>query len=434
MSNEALERLLDVARHSEPEPYTEAETLALVSTALAAAEDEPMELPRRSYVRIGLAIAAAAVVIIAATAFWPTEAAPISRMVLPSGDALVAAAGTRFEVRSADAARRRIHLDDGAMLFDVDPLDASESFEVNAPGVTVRVRGTVFSVETRDGRTVVRVYEGEVEVEYRGGSRRVGRTEVWASSTEAEDPHAELERLGHLAALERDRLARLTVDPMARPRENNSSDEAAETLMAEEPNTNPTEDTDRGDELSIPNPAVEETPAPPRRRAVERDHTSPAAPDPEPTLADATRLLAAGEYEAALAITEARRGRPSPDWGLVRADALRGLQRFAEAADNYDVVARAVVGSHRAQAGFKSAQLRFQHLNDAEGALRSLDRSEAWHGGSPLEERALGLRVRALHRLGQHGLAQLSARTYLDRFPNAALADWMRRLAEAPTP
>lgn len=64
---------------------------------------------------------------------------------LPTGDHLVAAPGARFRVDLPEARRRRVHLDDGAMLFDVRRIDGGR-FTVSTPLTDVTVLGTVFSV------------------------------------------------------------------------------------------------------------------------------------------------------------------------------------------------------------------------------------------------------------------------------------------------
>ena len=62
--------------------------------------------------------------------------------------------------------------------------------------------------------------------------------------------------------------------------------------------------------------------------------------------------------------------------------------------------------------------------------MRSLDAAGVQEGA--LAERALGLRARALTRLGRHAEAEAVARHYLARYPAGGLAAWMReRVATA---
>jgi len=82
-----------------------------------------------------------------------------------------------------------------------------------------------------------------------------------------------------------------------------------------------------------------------------------------------------------------------------------------------------------------AAALRFGTLSDATGALRSLDLAHvdapAPAPASPLDERALGLRARVLHRLGRLDEAHSVARDYLARHPSGGLVGWMQALLDA---
>ena len=109
---------------------------------------------------------------------------------------------------------------------------------------------------------------------------------------------------------------------------------------------------------------------------------------------------------------------------MLEADALRGLERFSEAADAYDAVE-----PPDGRAAFAAARLRVNALGDVEGALRSLDRAPS----SALDERVVGLRVRLLRRSGRHVEALREAERYLERWPEGGLASWMRSVVEAGT-
>jgi transmembrane sensor len=91
-----------------------------------------------------------------------------------SGDAI-------YTVRRASGSGTLVvELAEGAAHFDVVP-DASRTFEVHAAAVIVRVVGTSFHVERKDGLVRVAVEHGRVEVE--SGSRRalLGPGDVWSS-------------------------------------------------------------------------------------------------------------------------------------------------------------------------------------------------------------------------------------------------------------
>lgn len=427
-SDAKLERLLDAVRRVEPEPIAPEVAAAMVDAALDdaapndAAEGEAYRLPERRRALPAIAFAAAAALALAASVAWPRHESDstTSRLTLPSGDEIVAAAGARFEVELASEASRRIRMDEGAMLFDVAPLGDTESFEVGTPGVVVRVRGTVFSVQASDDSTVVRVYEGEVEVEHDGTSRMLRRDEVWASSTRMQSADPELERIGQEAAQRRDTVHEVAA--VAAPVTSAMSPEVALPTTAPEPVTAVEPPVLPQDVLPQDGETAERLARPERERMAR-----------EVDFEGAMRLLASGDYADALTAARAALARgPNGAWRLLEADALRGLHRLREAAVSYDLAAVSLDGSQRQQAGFKGAQLRFQQLDDARGALAALDMSEAWHEGSPLEERALGLRIRALHRIGRDEEARAQALRYLGEFPNAALADWMRRLVESP--
>ncbi|HEV7558080.1 MAG TPA: hypothetical protein VGO00_21580, partial [Kofleriaceae bacterium] len=78
------------------------------------------------------------------------------------------------------------------------------------------------------------------------------------------------------------------------------------------------------------------------------------------------------------------------------------------------------------EAGYTAAYLRFHDLHDARTALASLDL--AGTDGSPLEERGLGLRTQILVDLGRRAEARTVATRYLQQFPKADLASYMRSL------
>ena len=55
------------------------------------------------------------------------------RAALPSGDRIVAEAGSRFDVESVAPDARVVRVDEGTVLFDVKPLTEGERFEVEVP-------------------------------------------------------------------------------------------------------------------------------------------------------------------------------------------------------------------------------------------------------------------------------------------------------------
>jgi hypothetical protein len=135
-------------------------------------------------------------------------------------------------------------------------------------------------------------------------------------------------------------------------------------------------------------------------------------------------------FAEALSAARAARVRTPADarWAMLEAQSLQGLGQLAEAADAYDAIARAARGSDAAEPAFRAATVRLRDLHDPRGAVRSLDGADV--AGSPLEERVLGLRARALEAAGERLAAADAARAYLDRYPHGGLEDAMRRLAD----
>jgi len=122
----------------------------------------------------------------------------------------------------------------------------------------------------------------------------------------------------------------------------------------------------------------------------------------------------------------AARGPLSGPWWQLSGDALRGLGRFAEAANAFDAAAEALAGAEHVEAGYSAAYVRFHDLHDAQTALASLELAKT--DGSALEERGLGLRAQILVELGRRADARTVATRYLQRFPKADLASFMRSL------
>ncbi|MEO8842208.1 MAG: hypothetical protein ABI591_05345 [Kofleriaceae bacterium] len=113
-------------------------------------------------------------------------------------------------------------------------------------------------------------------------------------------------------------------------------------------------------------------------------------------------------------------------WWQVVADAQRGLGHTADAATAYDRAAHELTGIDRSEAGYSAAYLRHHDLHDDQAALASLDAAKSDAAGSPLEERALGLRAQVLVALGRD--ARPTAKTYLAHFPHADLRAYMLSL------
>lgn len=95
-----------------------------------------------------------------------------SRVAARWGSARLVAQGGRrgadLRLEASEAATRRLRLERGRVVLDVDPLVAGQRLEVLTSDATVSVRGTVFFVEKTDEGTTVAVSRGRVRVASRG--------------------------------------------------------------------------------------------------------------------------------------------------------------------------------------------------------------------------------------------------------------------------
>ncbi len=417
-----LDRLAALARQDAPAPLDANQAARVVAAALHGAS---VRLPQRRRARRVVAAVAGLTLLTAAAAALlllrpggtpptqaPTRAAAAAPLHfgLPSGDRVTATAGAQVQVASLDPRARRLVLADGTALFDVAPLGRGTSFEVATAHARVAVRGTVFSVTTTRARTVVRVYEGHVRVTAAGRVVELDAGQTWASDGPSGDADPLGDEASAAAAARVARAPRVTALPEVQP--------LAETEEKEE-------DTPRHPPATIPAPRVA------AETAADADANAEAA-----ELAEVRGWISIGAAERARTVAHERAGDASSSrpgaWRLIEADALRALARHAEAADVYDAAAQRLPARQAAQAGYLAASLRFERGGDARGALASLDAVAADAPGAPLEERALALRARALADLGRDDEARVTARRYLERFPEGGQAAALRGLAAGP--
>lgn len=302
-----------------------------------------------------------------------------SRLRLDSGDWLVSSPGVDFDVLS-EARDRVVRLNEGEMLFDVAH-QPSGSFVVRASDVSVRVLGTVFSVR-REGEAIgVRVFDGAVRVRGADGAelQRLVAGDLWVSGT--------LEGMEEWAARSEREWRRIAREGRV--------GRAAPARAAGGLDTRT--DVRRGSAAG----------------AGEELHPNERAPSPpSPTLARARALIARGDFEAALHMSEGHTAEGV--WLLLRADALRGLGRTQQAARAYEAAAGLLEGSRRVGAAFAAAQL---HAETApEVATRLLERFGVTRESSPLEERGRALRIELLYRLGRTEEGDTEALAYEERF------------------
>ncbi|MCA9701571.1 MAG: FecR domain-containing protein, partial [Myxococcales bacterium] len=93
-------------------------------------------------------------------------AMPTGRICLSWSEpkAVVCADDARVEILDSPVGERRLRLDEGILLADLDPLGPGQRFVVETMLGTVSAVGTVFAVEVRDGEVRALVIEGEVEI------------------------------------------------------------------------------------------------------------------------------------------------------------------------------------------------------------------------------------------------------------------------------
>jgi ferric-dicitrate binding protein FerR (iron transport regulator) len=311
------------------------------------------------------------------------------RMRLPSNDVLVATAGARFELKSAEPEKRLVELSGGAMLFEVTPLADGQRFEVRTPHARVSVRGTIFTVQVTRSHSRVRVYQGRVRVRTASASRVLFPGESYASDDAAPGPAAETPLHGEALAAVRRRQAEIL-----EPAPNRETEPIPSEVQAPSP--------DAGDiSFKCPRPTLQQA-----RSWLRQGHARSA-------------LLAARE---ALQTTHEQRGA----WTMLEADALRALGNFREAAGAYEAASRLSPPGARAQAGYLSALVHFKRLDQPQKALYMLNIAAVDSQTSPLRERGLLLRARVLQRLGRS--PKKTACRYLADFPDSVGAEQMRDL------
>jgi hypothetical protein len=326
------------------------------------------------------------------------QAGEPSRLRLATGDALTAVEGAEFEVRSALAEQREVKLHDGTMLFDVAPLGSEQHFQVVTPELRVDVVGTVFTVDTRGGRSVVRVYEGHVEVRYQGRTLRLRVGDLFTSDARAPG-HDALAGEALAAATRRHARPPAAVEV-----------EVARTAPAATWATSASVD------------------------AAGAHATTERHPPPTLNLEQARRLLQRGELTSSLAAADAaiaERAEPLGQWYLLRAQVGARTGRMADAAHDLELAAVYLPGREAHDAAYDAAVLYFEQLQDGARALHVLKASGVVGPDKFVEARGLELRVRLLQSLGRPWEASAVARRYLRAFPDSSAAELMREVADA---
>ena len=366
---------------------------------------------RRTRVQTTLAMAAAAVLALGTGAWlgasWATQpssspatpeapAMEIARMVLPTGDRIVRLGHGDLAIERLDPEERRLEVGSGHVLFDVAPLGPRERFEVRTPHLVASVVGTVFALDVDDSATRVAVFDGVVRVTWSSD----GHVELIRGQTF--DSRTGTEATGWTSPL-RD-------EGLAAGRRHASRRRAREVGEAE----------------VVAEPIATATVA---HRTVAADDARTEEPA---SLERARTWLAEGEIDLALtaAVAACERAPTHGGWQLLRADALRAQRQWAPSVAAYETAAANLPPSRATSAGYLAAYVRLSELGDAPGALATLERTGALRDGSPIEERATVLRIRALIASGDRDAAEEAGRRYLLRFPAGASRDWVSSLLD----
>lgn len=482
-----LDRLTSLARDQQPPDLEQDKAADLVRMAMKRAQEEPSRQHGGTHWKTYFAVAAALIPLFVVGGYLINarlidNAAPTNTL-LPSGDRLVAAPGAQYQVESMSEDHRQVSLDRGIVLFDVEPLENNERFQVVTEHLQIEVRGTVFSVESDAEGTIVRVYEGRVEINQGSHNQLIGARRMWVSHRRRDVPleFGPLSNPGLEAARRRESLAETNSvnEPTQPPTVESSEAETTEPSEIIEPTqtTEGQEDSEATPPGPFPEteantvsgqPVIAELDPPvrnetrPVREAVGLDRPIPSAgsttsdtgsltpdggqateseePSEEPaetpaafdpsqvTLAEARRLLMRGRTDQVIAAARAHSG---GSWRMMEGDALRASRRFTQAARAYDQALSELSGGQACQAGYLAAFIHFRHLGNASSGLSSLNRSRADNPSCPLAERALALRVRMLRQMGRTGEARNSARMYLERYPHGGMSEYMEALVNS---
>jgi transmembrane sensor len=174
-----MKHLARIPRGELEPPWDDLREQRVLARVLHDRRTEPGRARRRRWVAAsaaGALIAAAAVLLVVRGRGLPKGAPTAavvstgdSTMALADGSQAVLLREANVQVEEQRPDRVRIAQSRGAVRYEVRP-DPSREFAVRAAGVTVRVRGTVFTVDLAGDVVEVRVQRGRVEVD--DGARR----------------------------------------------------------------------------------------------------------------------------------------------------------------------------------------------------------------------------------------------------------------------
>jgi len=422
-SSERRVRGLAELLREELEAEDGASDLAIIGRALLQAGQpaEPAATRVRSR-RWAFAAAAAALLVggIATTAavLCVGEDAPVARRgdppagsevspVLAASSALLrpcpgvsarASEDIRGTVTVSEPTRCRVGLDAGGLYLHVDPAQRSD-VSIVTPHATVRVVGTVLSVEVEERVTTVTVERGLVDIEGARSSAQVAarRSVRIASGAHSEFAAATTERLAPLADLALELGLGLT----------NVRAERGETA-AGEPAEEPAENV--GSETPI------RTPASAHRRV--RDLRRMLGSETP------TRVRSRVEQE----MRDPRMARRRGELLTILAEACLADGDFDEALQSYERVWRGPRSSTAANALIAGADVALRRVNEPSRARGLYERYLAEYPDGPLEELAVAGRCRAIAAAENTRLASRCVDEYDARYPNGRFGAQLERL------
>ncbi|HEY0253333.1 MAG TPA: FecR domain-containing protein [Kofleriaceae bacterium] len=395
---ELVDTLARAANRAEPPLLEDHEMRWMVDRAIRRA-DVPVGRIKIWYWPVVAALFAGVAAIVWFSRPLPLPVVATNELALPTGDRITATAGTQVEIESLALSRRRIRVRGGVVAIAVAPLSADQRFEVATDHLVAATSGGVFSVDDSPGISRVQVFDGPVDVTQGGTTHAVFAGAVWNSATARTTldftPPIALHRVITAALTEHRHVAvapkRTVAPPAIAPPIAKAQHATVPAVVHRDPAV-----------------STRTSGSPWSTDTVPLEQMTPAQ-----LLATARGQVKSAQYTDALATLERIRPLPSAGYQLV-GDARRALGQLAAAADAYDQVGDL-------ESSYTAAYLRHHDLHDDARALTSLGVADA--EGSPLEERALALRVQIL--VGLHRDPSMPAARYLERFPTGDLRAYM---------
>ncbi|MBW2461221.1 MAG: FecR domain-containing protein [Deltaproteobacteria bacterium] len=303
-----------------------------------------------------LAAPALALFVVVIAVVWAPRTAPPNIHYFASGHRIVAGPSSRLDWEdTGDHLEIRLHA--GEVMFDIDP-DAAQVVRVRSGAVSVRVLGTVFTVDRRATVTRVAVFEGSVAVAGGGPLSLLGAGDHWEGGPGRGLP-----------------VEGISFEPRF-------FEEATWAADRRRENSPPVDDF-------VPT-------LPPVPDLAADGRLGPGGPEEEdvapPSVEDARSALTGRRHEEAQALADrALADGVTADWLLIRGDALRGQGQLAEAAADYTRAAVVGDGRDRAVAGLSAARVLGRELGRGRAARELLVSSGALAASSPVRAEAEAL-------------------------------------------